>query len=73
MGLFPPQHVGSSSTRDRTCVPCIVRGILNHWTTREAQVVVLLTDVVRLILLSGEVVDAGRGCVGGLGWVWGVV
>ena len=25
------------------------------------------------ILLSEEVVDAGRGCVGGLGWVWGVV
>ena len=25
----------SSSTRDRTCVPCIARQILNHWTTRE--------------------------------------
>ena len=30
-----PQHVGSSWTRDRTCVPCIGRQILNHWTTRE--------------------------------------
>ena len=25
----------SSPTRDRTCVPCIGRRILNHWTTRE--------------------------------------
>ena len=25
----------SSPTRDQTCVPCIGRQILNHWTTRE--------------------------------------
>ena len=25
----------SSPTRDRTCVPCIGRHILNHWTTSE--------------------------------------
>ena len=36
-GSAPPQHVGSSQTRDRTRVPCIARWILNHWTTREAQ------------------------------------
>ena len=30
-----PQHVGSSQTRDQTCVPCTGRCILNHWTTRE--------------------------------------
>ena len=30
-----PRHVGSSRTRDRTCVPCIARWIFNHWTTRE--------------------------------------
>ena len=30
-----PRHVGSSQTRDRTCVPCIGRWILIHWTTRE--------------------------------------
>ena len=34
----PPRHVGSSPTRDRTCVACIARRILNHWTTREAPV-----------------------------------
>ena len=35
MGLVTPRHVGSSRTRDRTCVPCIGRRILNHCTTRE--------------------------------------
>ena len=25
----------SSPTRDQTCIPCIGRQILNHWTTRE--------------------------------------
>ena len=35
-GLVVPRHLGSSKTRDRTCVPCIGRLILNHWTTREA-------------------------------------
>ena len=33
---------GSSQTRDQTHIPCIVRGILNHWTTREAQNVYIL-------------------------------
>ena len=35
MGLFVFQHMGSSQTRDWTCVPCIGKWILNHWTTRE--------------------------------------
>ena len=30
-------HVESSQTRDQTCVPCIGRPILIHWTTREVQ------------------------------------
>jgi len=35
VGLVALWHVDlSSSTRDRTCVPCIARQILNHWTTR---------------------------------------
>ena len=34
-GLVAPRHVESSQTRDRTCVPCIGRRILNHWTTRK--------------------------------------
>ena len=35
-GLAAPWCVGSSWTRDRTCVSCIGRWILNHWTTRAA-------------------------------------
>ena len=35
MGLAALQHMGSSLTRDRTCVPHIDRWILNHWSTRE--------------------------------------
>ena len=35
-GFSCPRHVGSSQTRDQTSFPCIVRRILNHWTTREA-------------------------------------
>ena len=34
-GLVAPQHVGSSQTRDQTCVPRIGRRILNHWTNRD--------------------------------------
>ena len=46
MGLAAMQHVGSSWSRDRTCVPCIGKWILNHWTTRDvsAQVLVAGTD-----------------------------
>ena len=36
MCLVALQHVGSSQTRARTCVPCIGRQILNHCATREA-------------------------------------
>ena len=35
MGLVALWHVGSSRTRNRTCVPCIGRQILNHCVTRE--------------------------------------
>ena len=33
--LLAPWYVGSSWTRDWTCVPCVGRQILNQWTTRE--------------------------------------
>ena len=32
-GLVIPQHMGFSWSRDQTCVPCIGRQILNHWST----------------------------------------
>ena len=34
-GLDVPQHVESSQTSDRSCVPCIGRWILIHCATRE--------------------------------------
>ena len=35
-GLVAPWHMDLSSlTRDQTRVPCIVKQILNHWTTKE--------------------------------------
>ena len=34
-GLVAPWHVGSSWTRDQTCVFLIGKQTLNHWTTRE--------------------------------------
>ena len=35
LGLVVLWHVESSWTRVRTCVSCIGRRILNHWSTRE--------------------------------------
>jgi len=34
-GLVALRHMGSSRSRDQTCVPCIGRWIVNHWTTKE--------------------------------------
>ena len=39
-----PQHRGSSQIRDQTCVPCIGRQILNHWTTRKVPAAPFLTS-----------------------------
>ena len=36
-GLVAPRHVGSSQIRVPTCVSCIGRQKLNHWTTRKVQ------------------------------------
>ena len=36
MGLVALQHVGSSQTRDWTCVSCAGRWIPYYWATREA-------------------------------------
>ena len=45
LGLAASWHVSSSQTRERTCVPCLGRGILNHWTTREIQPLLLSHQV----------------------------
>ena len=34
-GLVIPWHVESSWTGDQTCVSCMSRRTVNHWTTRE--------------------------------------
>ena len=34
-GLSCPAAYGIFQARDETCVPCIDRQILNHWTTGE--------------------------------------
>ena len=36
-GLFALGHVGSSQTRDETCVLCIWRQVLDHCTTTETR------------------------------------
>ena len=35
----------SSLTRDRTCIPCIMRQILNHWMAREVPHICFLKDL----------------------------
>ena len=52
MGLVVPQHVGSSRTRARTHVPCIGRQILNHCTTREALIPLLLKALIPFMRTS---------------------
>ena len=54
MGPFAPQHVISSWTRDPTTVPCIVKWILNHWTTRKPQGHLLLLRLNRLLSVLFE-------------------
>ena len=44
-GFFAPQFVGSSQTRDQTCVRCIGRRILSHWSTREVGFFLLFVRV----------------------------
>ena len=54
MGLVAPRHVGSSRTRARTHVPCIVRQILNHCATREVPLSILnFTQVYVFCLTPG--------------------
>ena len=52
-GLVAPRHVGSSQTRDQTCVPCIGRWILNYWTTKEVPLIVVLICISLIISSFG--------------------
>ena len=44
VGLVVLQYVGSSWTKDQTGVPCIARWILNHRTTRETSVSLMVEN-----------------------------
>ena len=44
----------NSPTRDRNCVPFIVRWILNHWTTREVLCLVILTLIPPTTIKPGK-------------------
>ena len=48
-GLVAPQHVRSSRTRARTCVPCVDRQILNHCATRQAPTLFLINNIYLVI------------------------
>ena len=51
-GLYAaPRHVESSRSRNRTCVLCTSRWILNHWATREVPLVSLLFFNIKLRLV----------------------
>ena len=41
-GTAAPRYVGSSQTRGHMRVPCIGRWILNHWNTREIQLLLFI-------------------------------
>ena len=40
VGLAASGNMDSSQTRDRTCVLCIGRQILNHWTVKEVLILI---------------------------------
>ena len=48
-GLSCSLHVESSQTRDRTCVSCTGRQILNHWATWEAPSLLNIPNMLRLL------------------------
>ena len=53
-GLVAPQHVGSSWTRDRTCLSCTGRQILYHWATREAPAMLQHESVLHSLWLKNS-------------------
>ena len=63
-GLVAPRHVGFSRTRDRTCVPCIGRQILNHCATREVPELPTLQLVLETYQKAGSLYFGDRGQAG---------
>ena len=52
IGLVAPWHMVFSWTRDRTCVPCIGRKILNHWESGKIMALLLNEAVCSTGLLN---------------------
>ena len=48
--VITSQHVESSRIKDGTCVLCIGRQILNHWTTREVLSDILISSLLPFFL-----------------------
>ena len=48
--VITSQHVESSQIKDGTCVLCIGRQILNHWTTREVLSDILISSLLPFFL-----------------------
>ena len=46
--------MGSSQTRRQAQVPCIGRWTLNHWTTREVPILLLLLSLLRFVCLVSQ-------------------
>ena len=46
-------------TRDRTCVPCIARWILNHWTTRKVPRFIFIGLVLSIGSHTESMFDSG--------------
>ena len=64
LDFVAPRHVGSSQTRDQTCDPCIGKQILNHWTTREVQILVLVIIICSWLPSPLQTVSSWRA------WAW---
>ena len=58
-GLVGLGHVGSSQTRDQSCVSCISRQILNQWATGEVPVLIYIGVqlIYNVVLVSGVKTD----------------
>ena len=56
-GLLAMRQVESSWTRDPTCVPCIGRWTLNHWTIKEMLNALIFTLILYLVALKISLIN----------------
>ena len=64
MGFVAPWHWGPSQTRDPTCIPCIGRLILNHWTSKEISCLFMyMITLILTVTTSVEEIKSQKCCV----------